>query len=95
MKLGESIRTLRKKRGLSQKELAKKAGISSVSLCGIENDKNMPTKGTIKVICNALNVPVSFLLFSCITEDEIPEEKRPVFRALQKPIIELFDIERI
>jgi len=36
--LGEKIRTLRKEKGISQEELAKKAGISRATLSKLENE---------------------------------------------------------
>ena len=39
---------------------------------------------------NAMDVPVSYLLFASITDDDIPQDKLPIFKALQKPILDLF-----
>lgn len=90
MDIGQAIQTLRKTAGISQKELAEKAGISANALCAIEKDKSFPSKQTVRDICQALNIPAGLLLFSAITEEDIPEEKRPIFEALKEPILKLF-----
>jgi transcriptional regulator with XRE-family HTH domain len=95
MNLGESIKSFRKQKGLSQKELAEKSGISANAMCSIENDNAFPSKSTIKSICNALSIPTSLLLFASLTDEDIPEDKLIVFKALQKPILELFNQDRI
>ena len=87
MEIGTTIRTIRKERGLSQKALAEKSGISANALCSIEKEKSFPSKETIKAISHSLQVPVGYLLFASITEDDIPQDKLPVFNALREPIL--------
>ena len=91
MDIGQAIKTFRKKKGVSQKWLAEQSGISANALCSIENDKAFPSKATINSICRALDIPTSWLLFASLTDEDIPEEKLAVFKALQKPMLELFD----
>ena len=81
---------IRKAKGISQKVLAEKVDISATALCNIEIEKVWPTKTTINLICDALEIPVSCLLFASITEEDVPSERRAVFQALRKPIIDLF-----
>jgi transcriptional regulator with XRE-family HTH domain len=90
MNIGEAIREIRKAKGISQKQLAEEACISANALSSIERDEAWPTKTTISLICDALDIPVSCLLFASITEEDVPSERRAVFQALRKPIIELF-----
>ena len=90
MNLGQTIKMIRKEKGISQKELAQKSGLSGNALCSIENDKSFPCKDTINSICKALNISAGFLLFASLTEDDIPKEKLPIFRALHEPIMKLF-----
>jgi len=84
MTLGQTIRVLRKEKKIKQKELAKSAGISDTALYNIEKDLSMPTKQTIQKISAALGHSVAYVLVSCVTEDDVPTEKREVFRALIK-----------
>lgn len=90
MDLGQAIKTMRKKKGVSQKQTAAKAGISANALCSIEKNEAWPSKSTIYAICEALGVPPSCLLFASITDEDVPERNRAVFNALKHPILDLF-----
>lgn len=89
MEIGQAIKMIRKEKGISQKELARMADISANALCKIEQDQAWPSKTTIQLICDALEISVGSLLFASITEEDIPSYNRPVFRALREPIIKL------
>lgn len=53
------LKFYRKKKGLSQIELAKMSGVSRVSISKIENDKAKDIKvGTLKSLASALGEPV-------------------------------------
>ena len=92
MNLGQAITTFRKKKGLSQKELASYCGLSANALCNIEKDKSFPSKETIQSICYSLDISVGMLLFSALDDNDIPPQKLEVFKALQKPLLELFGL---
>ena len=83
MDLGTAIKYLRKQRKLSQKELAELTDISINAICQIELNATFPQKKNISKICDALNVPVSYLLFLSITEEDVPLEKRLAFDSLK------------
>ena len=91
MNIGEAIKEMRTDRGLSQKELAEMSGISQNALCNVEKGYSFPSKDTIKAICFAIDVPVSWLLFASITEEDVPEENREIFNALREPMVKLFE----
>lgn len=86
MDLGTAIKTIRKNKGLSQKDLAGLCGLSVNSLCQIEINNTFPQKSTIKQICSALDIPVSYLLFFSISDDDLPEDKKQTFNALSSSI---------
>lgn len=86
MDLGNAIQTLRKEQKVSRKELAERSNLSVTALYNIENNLSFPSKDTIDKLCSSLNIPVSYLMFYSITEDDIPEEKRTSFRFLQEPM---------
>lgn len=86
MDLGDALKQLRKELKVSRKELAERSNLSITALYNIENNLSFPSKDTIERLCSSLNVPVSFLMFYSITEDDIPEEKRTLFRFLQEPM---------
>lgn len=54
--------SIRKEKNLTQKELAKKAGISQSTISDIENYSKSPTLDTINKIAIALNVHLYKLL---------------------------------
>ncbi len=61
MKLGSRIRELRKERGISLEELAKKSGVAVGSLSRIENGKGGGTFRTLEKVAEALRVSMAEL----------------------------------
>lgn len=82
MNIGTAVKTLRKERKLGQKELAERCEISVNALSQIETNVTFPHKKTIENICKALGIPVSYLLFFSISDEDIPEEKKEAFNYL-------------
>jgi transcriptional regulator with XRE-family HTH domain len=58
-------------RGLSQGELATKAGISVSYLSMLENSKRDPTVSTVKKVAQALGVPMEILFFLGAEDGEL------------------------
>ena len=83
MNVGDAIKNIRKNKGLSQKELAQKCGLSANAMCAIEKNESIPTRESIDKICKAMEIPTSYLLFFSVTEDDVPVEKRAAFIALK------------
>lgn len=82
MNLGDTIKMMRKERRITQKKLAEDIGISDTALYNIEKNKSFPPKETISKICKGLGVPVAHLMISCLTEEDVPPEKREAFNLL-------------
>lgn len=61
MILGEQIKSLRKMKGWSQKQLAEQLGISANAMCSIENDKAWPSRDTMDAICGLLEVELKLI----------------------------------
>lgn len=59
---GERLKKLRKKAGLTQEELAEKAGVSNITISQWENGVYAPTMTRIKALAQALNVSEADLL---------------------------------
>lgn len=59
----------RKKRGLSQEDLAAKSGVSQQAISMIESGKRSPTETTMSMLANGLGCTVAFLL-----DDPEPEK---------------------
>lgn len=80
MDLGSAIKILRKHRGISQKALADMCGLSTNSICSIENNSSFPSKSSFDKICKALDMPSAYIFLFAITEDDIPESKRALYK---------------
>lgn len=63
---GSVIKSARIKAGLTQKELAKKAGLAEITIRQYEANKREPRTENLKKIASALNIPVNELLGSSV-----------------------------
>lgn len=61
-KLGENLKRIRTRKGVTQIEIAKKLAVNRSFVSNIENGKTNPTLSTITNLANALGVPVNELL---------------------------------
>lgn len=93
MNLGAAIKEIRKAKRIKKKDLAAASGISVTALHNIETDKSMPSARTIKQLCQALEIPVSYMLVFSVTQDDVPEEKRSLFRQLMPIVKQLLLLE--
>lgn len=89
MDLGKAIKTIRKRKGIKQKELANLCGISANAMVSIEYNRTFPSKTTIRNICDVLEVPVAYLLLLCLTDEDIPENSKYLFNLLYEPMRKL------
>ena len=55
MSIGENVKTLRLRKGLTQSQLANKAGIQLTQISRIENNDTDPKASTLSKVINALN----------------------------------------
>jgi transcriptional regulator with XRE-family HTH domain len=88
MKIGEVIGNLIKKRGLTQKEVAQRIEKSTTALSQIINGVYEPNPETLDKICDVLDVPKPILHFMMISEEDIPKEKKEIYRILEPSIKE-------
>ena len=70
MTLGEKIREARRKRGLSQEQLAEKLSVSRSAIAKWETDKGLPDVGNLKMLARLLNVSVDHLLDDSQTAED-------------------------
>lgn len=56
MTVGESLRFFRKKAGLTQEELAKKAGLATITIRQYETNKRTPNLTKLELLANALDI---------------------------------------
>lgn len=80
MDLGNAIRQIRKYRKLSQKDLADMCDMSTNAICSIERNQSFPAKSTFDKICKALDMPSACIFLFAITDEDIPENKRVIYK---------------
>jgi transcriptional regulator with XRE-family HTH domain len=84
MSLGKRIEDLRRKRGLTSRELAAGVQVTSSLISQIEHDKTSPSLDTLRRIAKALRVPLTYLLL----EDDLEPQ---VVRKRERHVIHLED----
>lgn len=98
MNFGMAIRTLRCSKNMTQAELAERVGVSENAVSSWELGKAFPPNNRIKQICTALEVPTSYLMVSSVEEEDVPEDKRVLYRVLLEPfkkeVIETGNVEK-
>lgn len=62
MLTGTKLRAIRAIRGMTQAELAKKSGVSPTAIAEYEGDKRDLRAGTIRKLCVALGVEVTYVV---------------------------------
>lgn len=85
LSFGEKIKSARKSKSLTQRQLADKIGAAHNSISDWENDKNKPDPDTIELLCGVLEITPNYLLASS-SEDFSPDEKLMIkkYRALDE-----------
>lgn len=92
MSFGHKLKTLRKQRGLTQKELAEKLFLSQSSITRFEKDEILPTSETLSKIANYFDVSIDFLL----GRPQPPQKKNSnLEKAFNEAIEELKDEETL
>lgn len=91
-KVGHAIGAVRKKKGLSQGDLAESAGVSQTYLSLVECGHAMPTLPLLERISAALGVPTYYLAFMGLdVETEIAEDRRDAYRKMRPAISGLIE----
>lgn len=82
--IGKRIRKYRKKLGISQKELAKRIGVSNGRVSNWEQGLNRPDADMLPELCHALNVSPSLLLGVKLTKDELSDTEWRIIQAYRE-----------
>lgn len=70
--IGQKLRTIRKERGMSQRELATKAGLTNGTISLIEKNRTSPSVASLKSLLDA--IPISMAeFFSTLEEEAAPK----------------------
>ena len=75
LELGQKIRLLRKKAGMTQKQLAEKAGLTQHTICVVECGRAGITLQTADLIAAALNVSLEELS-SVVRKEDVEDALR-------------------
>ena len=91
MKIGATIKKLRKEKKITQIDFAGQCGISQTYLSQLENDERNPTVDILERISSVLEIPYPVLSFLSITIDNVPEEKKEVYKRMEKVMFGLVE----
>ena len=86
MNIGQSIKQLRKDRGISQFEFAKRVKISQTYLSLVEAGKRHCTVHFLESIAKGLDVPLPVLFWFSMEVKDVPELKKGHFEFLKPSI---------
>lgn len=82
--IGARIRKYREAQNLSQKEFAKKIGVSNSRVSNWEQGINRPDVDILSAICTVLNVSPSELLDVRLSPDDLNDQERDVIMRYRK-----------
>lgn len=91
MDLGNAVKELRKKRGLTQGNFCEKIGITQSYLSQVEKGHKEPSIDVLKKIADALGTPMPVLFWFTLTEEDVDESKVEVFKLLKPSVDSLVD----
>lgn len=100
--MGERIRENRKRAGLTQEQLAKKIGVSMMSIRRYEKDERIVTNDTLQKIADALDVKISDIkydgaaksfteLYTRLEEDGVKLSPEEAYKMHKRQVIAAFD----
>lgn len=89
--IGDRLREERVRAGLSQRELARRLGLSASLISQLESGMSKPSVGTLYAIVSELNVSLDRL----IRGDEYTEPARPVSAEPDRPVVRPGDRQTI
>lgn len=84
--VGQSIKRLRKIKGLTQDQLAKKVNSSKSYISSLENERYPPSLDFLKKISNKLEIPVAFILILGLNEDCFRKKHKMKFTMISKTL---------
>jgi len=94
MNIGNAIKQVRIHFGLSQVDMSERTGISQTSISQIEGGVKNPSKRSIKLICEALEIPEAILYVMGMEELDVPAERKGAYKELY-PAMKDFAIQLI
>lgn len=89
MNIGKAIKTIRLARGLTQKDLAHAASVSTSYLCQIEKNLKDPPISTLSTISTAVGIPISLILFLASDREDLEGVSQDAHEKLSSSILNL------
>ena len=83
MTIGQKLKSLRVKQGLTQKDLADQLHVTFQTVSKWENDENEPDISTLKELAKLYDCSIDYLL----SEDDVEEEKKEEVSPVTKTVI--------
>lgn len=94
MNIGNAIKELRKEKGLSQRDLAEKAGLTQTSLSQIESGVKRPNPSTIKKITDFFGISETVIYILATEITDIPSHNQEtygkLFHTVKKTFLDIF-----
>lgn len=91
MNLGTTLRDIRKRKKINQKDLAREANISQTYISQIESGKRLPSIETLEKLGIVLGIPFQVISFMSLDADSVPESKRDDFNKYAPPMLEMVE----
>lgn len=87
MKIGEVIVTLRKQKGVKQKDLAESLGITATYLSLIEHGEQKPSIALISSIANYFDLPITVILYKALGLENAKSKNQKKYFEAAEPIV--------
>ncbi len=87
MNIGQSIKNLRKAKGINQATFAESVGITQTYLSQIENGHKEPSTYVLRLIAEEIEMPLPILFWFSVEETDILPRKKQAFKTL-KPAVD-------
>jgi transcriptional regulator with XRE-family HTH domain len=89
MNIALAVKKWRKYNKIKQYILAKEIGVTQSYLSLIESGKKTPSIEVLEKVCEFFNKPMPVLLWFGLEENDIPENKREIFKSIKPSFDEL------
>lgn len=86
MNIGKAIKTIRKAKGIRQKELCKLAGITQSHLSLVELGKNKISEDCLKRIAESLNTSMIVFIYLALEESDVHPSRVEIYKLLKPSI---------
>jgi transcriptional regulator with XRE-family HTH domain len=91
MDLGETIKIIRKQKGIKQNTFAELCNITQAYLSQIENNLKEPNLSTLRKIAEKLSVPLPILFFLSMNEEDVASDKKEAYTMIAPSVKSLLN----